>query len=153
VYSSYFFNSDTGFICGTNGIISKCYQVFNQRSQQLSGTATALNKIDFYHNNGLAIGDGGTILRTSNRGGFGLSIPILQMPSISLYPNPSNGIFHNSAGLHAVKQISAIDQSGKLIEVCHADGAYSLCGAGKGIYYLQIMLDNGQIASSTIEIH
>jgi photosystem II stability/assembly factor-like uncharacterized protein len=152
VYSSYFFNSDTGFICGTNGIISKCYQVFNERSQQLSGTATALNKIEFFRNNGLAIGDGGTILRTNNRGGFGLSIPSLQLPSINLYPNPNKGHFYINAGNHNISQISAIDQSGKSVQVVYIDGAYSIIGSSKGIYHLQILLENGQMASSTIEI-
>ena len=152
MYSSYFFNSDTGFICGTNGIISKCYQVFNERSQQLSGTATALNKIDFYRNNGLAIGDGGTILRTSNRGGFGLNIPIRQMPSISLYPNPNKGNFYISTGHHTIRQIIAIDQSGKLLDLVYSDGVYSISGSVKGIYHLQILLENGQMACSTIEI-
>ena len=151
IYSSWFQDSDTGFICGTNGIISKSYQIFNFRSQQLTGTASALNKIDFQNNNGLVVGDGGTILRTTNRGGRGLSTPDLAIPSIKLYPNPSSSTFTVSAKDHQIISLTAQNINGQSIDILQNGNTYS-CDY-KGILILRIQLDNQQIWNGTIALH
>jgi hypothetical protein len=151
IYSAYFFDADTGFICGTNGIISKSYQIFNQRSQQLSGTATALNKIDFYNNNGLIVGDGGTILRSTNRGGRGLTTSYLSVSPIRLFPNPSKGnftIIHPETGIISVK---AFDCTGKEVSVNFNNDIYTI--KQSGTYTLQVLLENRQVWHTTIVIH
>jgi len=148
IYSSWFQDSDTGFICGTNGIISKSYQIFNYRSQQLTGTASALNKIDFQNSNGLAVGDGGTILRTTNRGGRGLNTPDITIPSIKLYPNPSNKYFVVHSNTHQILSVTAQDIHGKNIPINQNGDTYS-CDH-KGLLILNIQLDNQQMLNSTI---
>lgn len=151
IYSAYFFDADTGFICGTNGIISKSYQIFNQRSQQLSGTATALNKIDFYNNNGLIVGDGGTILRSTNRGGRGLTTSYLSVSPIRLFPNPSKGNFtitHPETGIISVK---AFDCTGKEVSVNFSNDIYTI--KQSGTFTLQVLLENRQMWHTTIVIH
>lgn len=151
IYSAYFFDADTGFICGTNGIISKSYQIFNYRSQQLSGTATALNKIEFYNNNGLIVGDGGTILRSTNRGGRGLNTSLLSVSPIRLYPNPNNGNFTISHSESSILSVKAFDGTGKEVIVNNHKDIYSI--PASGTYTLQIQLENGQMWHSTIVIH
>jgi hypothetical protein len=88
----YFFNSDTGFICGSNGLISKSYQALSNRGLQITGSASSLNSIFFEHNIGLSVGDGGSIYRTSNRGGYGLSVSSNREIPFLVYPNPSAGV-------------------------------------------------------------
>jgi hypothetical protein len=151
IYSAYFFDADTGFICGTNGIISKSYQIFNYRSQQLSGTATALNKIEFYNNNGLIVGDGGTILRSTNRGGRGLNTSLLLVNQVRIYPNPNNGNFTISHSESSILSVKAFDSNGKAVSVNNTKDIYSIHQSGT--YTLQIHLENGQMWHSTIVIH
>ncbi len=151
IYSAYFFNEDTGFICGTNGIISKSYQIFNQRSQQLSGTASALNKVDFLNNNGLIVGDGGTILRSTNRGGPGLKIASTPRSSIKIYPNPSSGNFTIQSNGETIDSIKAFDCNGRETTLNKNMENYTLQHAG--IYTIQVLLNNGQLWHSTIQIH
>jgi hypothetical protein len=74
IYSAWFKNKDTGFLGGSNGIISKSYNIQNNRGQQLTGIASDINGLSFYNKIGLAVSYGGTILRTENNGGFGLSL-------------------------------------------------------------------------------
>lgn len=88
----YFSNSDTGFICGSNGLISKSYQALSNRGLQITGSASSLNSIFFEHNIGLSVGDGGSIYRTSNRGGYGLSVSSNREIPFLVYPNPSTGV-------------------------------------------------------------
>lgn len=90
--STYFFNADTGFICGSNGLISKSYQALSNRGLQITGSASSLNSIFFSNNIGLSVGDGGSIYRTTNRGGYGLSISSNKEIPFLVYPNPSNGV-------------------------------------------------------------
>lgn len=151
IYSAYFFNEDTGFICGTNGIISKSYQIFNQRSQQLSGTASALNKVDFLNNNGLIVGDGGTILRSTNRGGPGLKIASISNSPIQIYPNPSSGNFSIKNTAETIVSIKAFDCNGRETTLNKNMENYTLQHAG--IYTIQVLLNNGQLWHSTIQIH
>lgn len=148
IYSAWFQDSDTGFICGTNGIISKSYQIFNYRSQQLSGTATALNKVDFFNNNGLIVGDGGTILRTNNRGGRGLSASEVLLPSIRLYPNPSKSGFFINCDKQQIQSVLATDINGQTVELLQSGNYYYT--SHTGIVVLNITLTNQQIWQSTI---
>ena len=148
IYSAWFQDSDTGFICGTNGIISKSYQIFSNRSQQLSGTASALNKVDFYNNNGLIVGDGGTILRTTNRGGRGLNINETSLPKIHIYPNPGCEGFYINSGQQNIHSIKAFDVNGKSIEI-HNDGNFVSTNF-KGLLFLSIELDHQQKWNCTI---
>lgn len=90
--STYFFNADTGFICGSNGLISKSYQALSNRGLQITGSASSLNSIFFSNNIGLSVGDGGSIYRTTNRGGYGLSISSNREIPFLVYPNPSIGV-------------------------------------------------------------
>lgn len=151
IYSAYFFNEDTGFICGTNGIISKSYQIFNQRSQQLSGTASALNKVHFFNNNGLIVGDGGTILRSTNRGGQGLHLVSASRSPLQIFPNPSAGSFTIQNINETIVSVKAFDSHGREITISKNTENYSLPHAG--IYTIQILLNNGEHWHSTIRIH
>jgi photosystem II stability/assembly factor-like uncharacterized protein len=110
--SAYFFNADTGFICGSNGLISKSYQPINNRGLQITGSASSLNSIFFINNIGLSVGDGGSIYRTTNRGGYGLSLSSDNETPFLIYPNPSSGVcaISHSFDIQNIKVYNALGE-------------------------------------------
>lgn len=151
IYASHFQDGDTGFLCGTNGIISKSYQPLSKRGMQLSGTATALNRIHFLGNNGLIIGDGGLILRTTNRGGRGLSISILPKIQFQTYPNPSNGEFKISCQ-ETIQKIWVTNSLGQSVPFSFNNGTLKLEDATSGQYFLKIETVSGSLLQTTISV-
>jgi len=139
--SAYFFNADTGFICGSNGLISKSYQPINNRGLQITGSASSLNSIFFDNNIGLSVGDGGSIYRTTNKGGYGLSININKENPFLVYPNPSSGICaisHNEE----IENIRVYNALGEEIQFEIIGEMSQIRFEGKGIFLVQIQSKN-----------
>jgi len=151
IYASYFQDGDTGFLCGTNGIISKSYQPLSTRGMQLSGTATALNNIYFSGNNGLIIGDGGLILRTTNRGGRGLSISSIPKLQLQTFPNPNTGEFKITCQEN-IQNIWITNILGQTIPYSFNNGILQLKNVENGQYFLKIETDSGAILQTTISV-
>ncbi len=116
INNAFFSNPDSGFIIGSSGLISKWNTGFNNRKLQLTGTASALNKITFSQNIGIIVGDGGTILRTNNNGGplTPLSLTSAVKSDINIYPNPSLGSFNIDGNIQGAT-IQVMDMQGRLI--------------------------------------
>ena len=111
----FFSSPDSGFFCGSNGLILKCNNPMDQqfRGIQLSGTASTYNSIFTIGGKGIAIGDGGLVSRTNNYGGYGLDLPHQIKASIDVYPNPCNGSFCFSDNIdpNNIKIYNALGQS------------------------------------------
>ena len=90
------FNSpDSGYLCGSNGLILKCNNPMDQafRGLQLSNTASSYNAICVINGTGVAVGDGGLVARTNNYGGYGLQLDNNIDKALAIFPNPNNGKF------------------------------------------------------------
>ncbi len=146
ILAAWFSSKDTGFLAGSNGIISKSYDPFNKRGQQfpVPPTASNLSKIFSYNNGvGLIVGDGGIILRTTNNGGFGLSILSPQTnPHIQLYPNPCGGNFSIISD-ETIVSVSVYDVFGRLISQETSGDMNQIHIGSKGIYMVCVELANG----------
>lgn len=142
ILSAYFLTPDTGITVGTNGIICKIYQPLYKRGQQLSGTASALNGVTYSDGYGLIVGDGGTLLRTTNFGGFGLHLNSETHPSPRLYPNPASGVVHiESQG--PILKMTVTDDLGRTYVPACSDNTLNLENLPKGLLHLQIELEDG----------
>lgn len=126
IYAASFLDEDTGLIVGSNGIVSKVYHPLNQRSQQLSGVASTLNDVFINPYVAFIVGDGGTLLRSTNRGGFGLSIHAMsKLQTHRMYPNPNTGSF-NISNAQNIEKVIAVDALGKTYELNLQQDSYSL---------------------------
>lgn len=152
INSAWFRTGDTGFLVGSNGIISKCYQPFTIRGQQLSGIPSVLNKIMFDGKTGYIAGDGGTVLRTTNNGGFGLSVNALTAAQVlRIFPNPGTGQFRLEAK-QKVNRLYIFDQQGRFIDmpVVDADGTFNV--QAKGLYFIKVELEDGSTMASLLRV-
>jgi hypothetical protein len=69
----------------------------------------------------------------------------MNLHTICLYPNPSNGIFHIDSEAMNYTQVKAFDQIGNEIEIVeNAPSLFSLKNASVGIYWIHVSLANGQ---------
>ena len=144
---AYFINKDTGFICGSSGLISKSYQVLNKRGLQITGTASSLNAIFFDHNIGLCVGDGGSIYRTINRGGFGLDIPLTLKQLFSIFPNPSTGRFTIDTD-ETIEKIAVFNALGKEVETNFSQDSIYI--EASGIYLILIQINQKQYQQTLV---
>lgn len=148
VNAAFFRTKDTGFFAGSNGIISKSYEPFTKRSQQKSGSASMLNQIMFDGSAGFISGDGGTILRTTNEGGYGLSLQTATTDrNFSLYPNPSNnGRFLMSSTVQAIN-LKIFSTLGQLILEKTPALSEEIEIAQPGIFTIMITWEDGRRSS------
>lgn len=141
-----FVNGDTGFFAGSNGIICRTYDPLSQRAQQLSGTASTLNGIGNCGNNVFICGDGGTMLYSSNRGGYGLGINPLHASDVSLAPQPALGHLHLNSPSR-ITRLQVTDLSGRSVNF-HFDIELSrLEMKDPGMYFLKLEFEDGTSAS------
>jgi hypothetical protein len=139
--SSYFFNADTGFVCGSNGLISKSYHPINNRGLQITGSASSLNAVYFEKNVGLSVGDGGSIYRTTNKGGYGLGlISNIETPFL-VYPNPSNGVCTISQS-EDIENIRVYNALGEEIQYEMNANSSEIRFPGNGLFMIQIKSKN-----------
>ena len=69
IWNCYFFNSTTGFIVGSGGLIMKTIDGGNTWVSKTSNTSNILYDIEFFDaNNGIAVGSAGTVDRTADGG-------------------------------------------------------------------------------------
>jgi hypothetical protein len=152
IYSAWFKNKDTGFLGGSNGIISKSYNIQNNRGQQLTGIASDINGLSFYNKIGLAVSYGGTILRTENDGGYGLSLKNNSIKPFLIYPQPSSGNIKLESSFE-ISKISSISIDGKTNEYQINDNkSVEISILKSGIYTLKIELSNGDIYWEKINV-
>lgn len=139
---AYFQDADTGFICGSSGLISKSYQVLTQRGLQVLGTASSLNAIYFQGNTGLCVGDGGCIYRTSNRGAYGLKIPDFENKEFKLFPNPSSQTCQINTN-SPIDHVSVFAANGKEIQNAYNPLNAEISLENPGVYCI-IIMSNGR---------
>lgn len=151
IFSASFITPDTGWMVGSNGIICKVYHPLYSRGQQLSGTANALNSVSHLSGYGLAVGDGGTILRTDNFGGFGLSANSIKQSRISIHPNPGSGYCHILSNDY-IEKVEFISATGQLFTLEVVDQTIDISFLPAGIYQIRIQV-NSEIFTSKFVKH
>lgn len=142
ILSAYFITPDTGIMSGTNGIICKIYHPLYSRGQQISGTANALNRITYADGYGLVVGDGGTILRTINFGGNGLSVYNTHSNFPEVFPNPCFD-FLEIQNENKISEIRCVYADGKCENLNFQNQKIDVSELPPGIYVLYIVTENG----------
>jgi Secretion system C-terminal sorting domain len=71
---------------------------------------------------------------------------------LSIYPNPSNGVFTIDA-LQKIDNAVAFDMLGKQMQVAVNGNDYSIQNANKGMYFLKITFDNGAQTTKKIIVN
>lgn len=143
ILNAWFKNQDTGFLVGTNGIISRVYEPFSSRNQMLSGISSDINEVSFNGSVGLGVSFGGVIIRTSNFGGYALNIKE-NHHDVEFFPNPSNGIINLKTKQELVK-IEVFNALGlvKSIDVSTKNHQLDLSELNNGCYFMKIFTTNG----------
>ena len=136
----HFNNPDSGYLCGSNGLILKCNNPMDQafRGLQLSNTASSYNAIFVINGTGVAIGDGGLLARTINYGGYGLQLDNNTDSPLAIFPNPNNGKFTIQAPQQA-DAIRLINTLGQAIPYDIDSNLNISLKAFKGLAFLQIV--------------
>lgn len=73
------------------------------------------------------------------------SVPELNIPSVSIYPNPVEGILNISLENSSVAEIRIYDSSGRKVhdfEMQESESQVDLSSIGAGVYYVQIVGEN-----------
>lgn len=151
INTAWFFTNDTGYMAGSNGLISKVYQPFTTRGLQIPGTASALHKIFFDGKNGIIVGDGGVVLRTTNGGGPGLDINNIESSNFQIYPNPSNGVFYINSELE-IASIEIYNSIGMKIDFEYNYANNELIIPKNGLYTICFQLKNGNSIKSSVVV-
>lgn len=143
IYSASYFNKDTGFMVGSNGIVSKVYQPLAKRGQQISGVSSTLNRISCSYNVAIIVGDGGTVLRSTNRGGFGVNIEAISSAHpINLFPNPGNGSIQIESS-ETITQAELSDLNGRILQSNFDPTNGQLQTDYSGFAIIKITFENG----------
>ncbi|HTL80978.1 MAG TPA: aryl-sulfate sulfotransferase [Bacteroidia bacterium] len=74
---------------------------------------------------------------------------------ISVYPNPANAAFQISSGVFLIKEVDMFDLSGRLIKQMKTESnsiEISVSECPSGIYFLDIILSNGNIEKRKISV-
>ncbi len=139
------------WIVGQNGLILKSLDDGNSWGSQVSGTTANLNSICVLNGTGYIAGDAATFLYSSANGGtitpvtaISTGISELESSFVSVYPNPSSGIFHVQNGTTNLAQNCRIDVynmlGDKVLEQIN-NTEINLSNYGKGQYTLRIQDD------------
>lgn len=103
----HFINADTGYVCGTHGLIFVTTDGGETWQKQESNTTSNLTSMYFRSSKNIYIISDSTIIHTAN-GGFGKSgikENIEAASSFKLYPNPAANVLHLT-GDETIKRIS-----------------------------------------------
>jgi photosystem II stability/assembly factor-like uncharacterized protein len=141
-FPMYFVSAGTGYVVMGNEIRKTTDGGFTW-SIQMSGTSVNLNDIYFVNDNvGYAVGDSGTIYRTTNGGEVGITEKKRER-EIKVYPNPANENIRIEATVEVtVKNLKLFDLNGKLVREFNAtDMVLGISGLAKGEYLLLIETD------------
>lgn len=153
INSAYFINADSGFLCGSNGIIVRCKAGIDVRGQQLSGVASTLNDVEYINGIGLIAGDGGTILRTRNFGGWAVNLnqPAVVMP-FSVRPVPAHNhlLIQVSQSLENISIFSSLGQ--KVYNLDNPSGSIEITGLPNGVYTVVATDANGRVFQMKIPL-
>ena len=122
-----------------------------------SGTTNNLNSVFFTDaNTGYAVGDYGTILKTTNGGGMGMAQKI-EEEDFKFYPNPTQDILH--IDLLSIKdfqdsKIIIYDIQGQLLlqqTIKQSQIEINISSFAKGVYIIKVYNDNNIMVSKFIK--
>ena len=134
-------NPNIYYSCGWYGEIFKSFDQgdsWEKLNSQVSST-TALRSIYFLNDNlGWAVGENGTIIRTTN-GGLTSSITHKPNKQFKIYPNPFvNEIRIEGIDLYNIMEVNIFNQKGQLIVNHLPSVEFDLNKLLKGIYFIEI---------------
>jgi len=93
--SVYFFNTNTGLVCGSSGFVYKTTNAGYSWIAKTTPTSRSLNSIWFYNStNGIAVGDTGTVIITTDAGeSWSLQTPVTTYNIKKLFYYDTNNAF------------------------------------------------------------
>jgi len=145
-----FTDAITGYVVGESslgGIIFKTKNGGTDWSQQLPGTQNGLNSINFPETDtGYIVGNKGTILKTTNGGGYpaGVDDRLSISNSLKIYPNPSRDkiTIETTENGH----LSILTLSSQKLITCQITGPKTqldISNLPTGIYYVRVISGSG----------
>lgn len=154
INGAYFSHEDSGYLIGSSGLISKCSNGFSNRGLQLTGIASAFNGISMFNQFGVIVGDGGTIVRTSNAGGT----PLLSIakantsPNFVVFPNPSTGSF----SVHSASSQLAVEIYNTHGQLVYSDANFAnqheVELIASGLYIVRLTTADGAVVSTYLSV-
>jgi hypothetical protein len=155
LHSVFFTNANTGYavagISVQNGTIIKTIDGGKTWSTLSNGKFNLLNSVFFTdENTGFAVGLGGTILKTTNGGGFPTAVEnITQESTFTVYPNPATNKINiaTKSNLQGETTICIFNMNGAILqhEKFQSQNLIEMdvSTMAKGIYLLQIQTKAG----------
>ena len=154
IYDAAFLSEDSGILVGSNGLTARVNHPLNSRKQLVSGTSSGLSSVSLNHDIAFVAGDGGTILKSKNLGGWGVSIRELSTQKPIIYPNPAS-IHSGSTTITlddklSLETVRVFDLNGKSIEIKVEGSKVKLLNVVSGTYVLYITGKKGITSASTL---
>lgn len=158
IYCLDFIDANTGYIVGGAGTIKKTNDGGNSWISETSGTTQDLRSVCFTNTSGFAVGDNGTIIKTTDlTTGFSNTKNIISL--LENYPNPFNGIttINYSISKAAEVELTIFDLLGNKIATVDSDNklagnhtaVWNAVSIAEGMYTLQLKVNN-QISTKKI---
>jgi len=149
VNKAWYVNKDTAYFVGNGGLVSKSYNILNNRALQLTGTANSLNAISFANSIGMIVGDGGLVLRTTNNGGFRLNTTQSKHENkFVAYPNPSTGLIYLK-NENDIQNIQIRNMEGKIVSY-NLINKHTIEIQSDGMYFMTITDKNFETQTQKI---
>lgn len=144
------------YACGWYGNIYKSEDGganWKELESGISGTTSLYGIFFIDDSTGWAVGDDGTILKTSNGGGTAGFVNGNTTPKIELFPNPANSLVYiENSEKYKVKKILLTDNTGRIVLSKESGNTVDMTDLSCGIYYLIIKTDEGTHIEKIIKI-
>jgi photosystem II stability/assembly factor-like uncharacterized protein len=154
-YSIYFSSPDTGYVVGSDiGIIANEFNILKttnsgeEWTHHYSGTNNTLNAVFFTNGEtGYVVGEGGTIQKTDNGGGFPVGVNSIISSAttfLKIYPNPSSNII--TVETFAKGHLSILNLNGQVVithQITDPKTQFDISNLPSGIFLVKLVGANG----------
>lgn len=113
-----------------------------------SGTTNSLSSVYFTDaNTGYAVGENGTILKTTNGGGYPAGFIVLPFNSgkLNIHPNPSSGfVTIETSETHTQSRLSILNLSGQEVlnrQITEPETKINISNLQSGVYFVRLTND------------
>jgi photosystem II stability/assembly factor-like uncharacterized protein len=141
--SIFFINENTGYIASTYYILGTINGGIDWTIQYYSEPSISLNSIFFVdENTGYVVGDGGTVLKTTNGGAVGLNEKGVVSQLLKIYPNPTiDKITISSPSITGNTQLSIFTVSGEKVlerQLTDNETQIDISALPRGVYFVRV---------------